>query len=93
MRLLLSVFALAVSASLRADDNPTIAEVRAADDSRIAAMIAANGSALDAILSDRLHYAHSADGFVEDKPQHIDSLVSRRLIYRLIRVSISSATR
>ncbi len=82
MRLFLSVFALALCVPLRADDIATIAEVRAADDARVSAMIAADFSALDATLSDGLHYAHSAEGFVEDKKQHIDSLVSRRGIYQ-----------
>jgi hypothetical protein len=81
-RFFLSVFALAISVSLRADDLTIVAEVRAADDLRVAAMMAGNASDLDATLSEKLHYAHSADGFVQDKTQHIDSLVSRHLIYR-----------
>ncbi len=48
----------------------------------VPAPLFANDEALAAILSDQLHYSHSADGFVEDKPQHIASLVSRRLIYQ-----------
>ena len=82
MRLFLSVFALAISVSLRADDITTVAQVRAADDARVAAMIAANAGELDLLLSDRLHYAHSADGYVQDKAQLIASLVNRSLIYQ-----------
>ena len=82
MRFLLLILAFAITESLHGGDLWTIAAVRAADDARIAAMIAGNRSGLDAALSDKLHYAHSADAFVEDKTQHIASLVSRRLIYQ-----------
>jgi hypothetical protein len=81
-KLLLSIFVFVWSVCLRADEVSVVSEVRAADDSRIAAMISADGNELDAILSDELHYAHSAEGFVQDKNQHIASLVDRRLIYQ-----------
>ncbi len=82
IRFFLIALAFAVSVSLRADDTATLAEVRVADDARIAAMIAADGGALDTLLSDRLHYAHSANGFVQDKAELISSLVGRHLIYQ-----------
>jgi hypothetical protein len=82
-RLLVFILILASSLALRANDATVIAEVKAADDARVAAMTAADASQLDAILSDELHYAHSAV-LVENKAEHIDTLVSRRLIYRKI---------
>ncbi len=82
MRKLLSIFFVFPFVSLHADDDAILAEVRSADDARVAAMIAADGSALDSILSDALYYGHSGDGTVENKSQRIDSLVTRRGIYR-----------
>jgi LysM repeat protein len=82
MRIILSIVLLTSSLSLHADDNAIIAEVRSADDARVAAMIAVDSGALDVLLSDRLYCGHSGDGFVEDKQQHIASLVTRRLVYQ-----------
>lgn len=65
----------------RADESAAITAVRMADDARVAAMIAADAKQLDEILSDQLHYAHSAK-LIETKSEHIDMLASKRGIYR-----------
>ena len=57
------------------------APLRAADNERVAAIIAADPARLDAILSDDLHYAHS-NGVTDDKAAFIESLTSRRAIYK-----------
>jgi hypothetical protein len=57
------------------------APLRAADDERVAAIIAADPARLDAILSEDLHYAHS-NGVTETKAAFIESLTSRRAIYK-----------
>lgn len=58
-----------------------VAEVRAADNERVAAILAADATRLDAILSDDLHYAHS-NGRVDTKASYIESLLSRKTVYR-----------
>lgn len=82
MRILLTLSFILAFVALRADDDAILAEVRSADDARVAAMIAADGSALDSLFSDALYYGHSGEGNVENKWQRIDSLVTRRGIYR-----------
>lgn len=79
-RLIFVILALAGFAGLHANDAAIIAEVMAADDARVAAMATGDSHQLDAVLSDSLHYAHSAK-LIENKSQHIASLASRRLIY------------
>lgn len=81
---LLALIALVVGPSLAlcTERENVVAAVRAADDARIAAMIAADSKALDALLSDRLHYAHSAEGYVENKATHIGHLARRIGVYR-----------
>lgn len=74
---------LTAAARLCGDETATLAAVRLADDARVAAMIAADPAKLDAVLSDRLHYAHSAK-LIENKAEYIESLASRRLIYRRV---------
>jgi hypothetical protein len=84
MKLLSSIaLVFTCSAHLCADDVVTITAVQAADDERIAAMVAGDAKRLDAILSEELHYGHSSK-LIENKTEHITSLVSRRLIYHKV---------
>lgn len=85
---LLALFALAF-VSLRAADLPAksnsaddklIAAVTAADDERVSASIAADRARLEAIFSDKLHYAHS-NGKVDTKASYVDSIASHRSVY------------
>lgn len=61
-----------------------IAEVRAADDARWAATLSADRSALEAILAEGLHYAHS-NGHLDSKASFLDALASGRVAYREVR--------
>lgn len=62
-------------------ESAAFADLRAADDERTAAILAADPARLDAILSDELSYAH-ANGITEDKAAFIESLTSRRAVYK-----------
>jgi hypothetical protein len=82
------VFVLALMAGVSAPASEAAAgsipaEVIAADDGRIAAMVACDRERLAAALSDELHYTHS-NGVVETKAQHVDAIISRRLVYRAV---------
>lgn len=66
---------------LRAAETDELAAVRAADDERVAAIIAADATRLDAIFSDDLGYTHSS-GQYDTKKSYIDTLVTRKTIYR-----------
>jgi hypothetical protein len=81
--LILVALAFASAVHLCADDAATLTEVKAADDERVAAMVAGDAKRLDAILSDALHYGHSSK-LIENKAEHMTSLVSRRLIYHKV---------
>lgn len=75
------------SATAAERDSATVAEhasatdlILAADDRRIEAMTRVDAAALDAILDDDLHYAHSS-GTVDTKDSFIDLVTSGRTKY------------
>jgi Domain of unknown function (DUF4440) len=82
-RLLLLLVSLALLPAARADDAAVIAAVRAADDERVAATLAADPAGLDAIYSDRLHYAHS-NGVIDTKASFVEALTSGRTDYQQV---------
>lgn len=77
---LLAVIVFASAPALRASEADDFAEVRRADQRRIVATIAADTAALEKLLSDHLHYAHS-DGRVQTKPEFIATAAAKKIRY------------
>ena len=81
LRRSLAVFCFTVSTfTVRANDADTIAAVKTADDERVAALIKADVAALDHLLSEQLHYAHSS-GVVDTKASYRESVATHRSVY------------
>jgi len=83
----LAAFAVAVSLLLLSPGSPGLAAedadvtaLTAVDDARVAAMLSADGEALETLLSDELHYAHS-NGTVDTKKFFIEVLRSGKTRY------------